>query len=235
MFKYSFAVFLFLCSPSVAFTDLIHNYPVQARNQLLSYFQCANKFLTDMGTLQPHAYFDDIEPSLPVQCGEYIKAATFTLKNAGLSPQMTKDKINAEYKNQRPSLVRRFYHSQAKALTLTTPNAPQNTKNTDIELAKDKANECFAKHAIDIMAYSDEKAEIGAEVVLTRCEVELNGVADAIFAQANRPKNELEAEVKTYYEDRHRKIISSIVTGRVTLRKGMLEEEQENSKPPNKL
>ena len=131
-----------------------------------------------------------------------------------------------------PALVDCVKTSMAPPAIAREPQAPAPSGNTDLDRRRDKlltqaADEhaaCLKKTMRDIVPYSSERAEVLAQVVLTKCAAEEDRFISVGVALLNVPRAQVEREVRQALARQKDAIVAEIVTFRAELAKQLLEK-----------
>jgi hypothetical protein len=131
-----------------------------------------------------------------------------------------------------PALVDCVKTSMAPPAIAREPQAPAPSGNTDLDRRRDKlltqaADEhaaCLKKTMRDIVPYSSERAEVLAQVVLTKCAAEEDRFISVGVALLNVPRAQVEREVRQALARQKDAIVAEIVTFRAELAKSLLEK-----------
>ena len=131
-----------------------------------------------------------------------------------------------------PALVDCVKTSLAPPAIAREPQAPPPSGNSDLDRRREKlltqaAEEhaaCLKKTMRDIVPFSNERAEVLAQVVLTKCAAEEDRFVSVGVALLNVPRAQVEREVRQALARQKDAIVAEIVTFRAELAKQLLEK-----------
>ena len=140
-----------------------------------------------------------------------------------------------------PALVDCVKTSLAPPAMAREPQAPPPTGNSDLERRRERlltqaAEEhavCVKKALREIVPFSDERAEVLAQVVLTKCASEEERFISVGVAALNAPRAQVEREVRQALARQKEVLVAEIVTFRAELAKSLLNKNAPAERVPS--
>ena len=209
-------------------TDPIQRYiKAEIYPTLYTYQNCAAGFLTRKASEYPDGRFDEHELGIRPECGRYIDVVRQRLLGIGWNAGTIEAEIDLYYGALRPRLM------AAYEATRTIPAPPPS--NAEDEAYRDRTREallkeldeeyrsCIKRIVADVVPYSNERAEVLVDVVMTRCmdyERKRTQFVELLF---DIPRERARSIVESLLQQERRQVLAAIVTFRAEVVKGALE------------